>query len=385
MELNLYDFDGNHLAVTDRVISFYADEKFCEIGNGEIHLENDDSFAEILAETPCLIIENEDGYQCAAVGFTLSREDFTVFTRPLSWLLSKMVVPPVSESQKTPSAIAASLLEASHGCDIHLGNCAAFSNLTDFKTDRALTLSDALSLCLSESGGGFCVRFSHSDNKLYLDILKGQDRDIFVSENDETLSSLTVEIDVLDKASDVCYLQSLAPESVWNADNNSPTLTNGKSENFGKCYRVKTDSKSKMRFDINFENGDYIYCSTRDGKWKRSLSRPDDFYVFPIDGNGDTEGTSSALYWLAVSDENSETAAKASLSENGKRREKCDYFAEAKNIQLKKDYSLGDTVKLQYSLCNKTQSVTCRISEVEFFAEEGEYTEKPKLCRIDKA
>lgn len=394
MELNLYDFDGNHLSSSDRIISFYADEKFCSIGNGEIHLENDDAIAEILADTPCLILENDDGYQCITVGFTLSKDDFTVFTRPLSWLLSKMIVPPISISGKTPDKIAEDLLSAAHGSNIYLGNSAAFDTAKDFNSDCAQTLSDALSLCLSENGGGFSVRFSHSDKKLYLDILKGSDLDVYVSENDETLSSLSIEFDILDKASDVCYLQSLSPESVWNVDQNSPTLYNGRSGNFGKCYRVKTSAKSFERFDIDFEHGDYIYCNTRDGKWKKSLSKPNDFYVFPIgsengasstggsSSTGSTGGSSSenrALYWLVQSREKSEDAAKASLCENTEKR---DYFAEAKNIKLNRDYLLGDTVRLQYSLCGKTKSIKCRISETEFFAENGEYTEKPKLSRI---
>ena len=48
MGLFLYDFEGNELGFTDKIISSYRDAFWNDIGTLEIHLEKDDDFAPLI-------------------------------------------------------------------------------------------------------------------------------------------------------------------------------------------------------------------------------------------------------------------------------------------------------------------------------------------------
>ncbi len=372
MELFLYDFEGNELGVTDKVISSYRNLSFNGIGSSEFHIDTQDPLSCVIAEKDYLILEQDGIFQDIVIGHK-TEDDFTIYCRSLSWLLSKMIVPPQSLSGSA-KALAQTLLKSSYGCDISLGNVADLSNSSSFESNRVTLLSDSLKSTLDLVNGGHSVRFSHEDNKFYLDILKGADMDLYICEDEETLESFTTEKDLLDLSNSFSYQMHFPVISTWNVYNNSPSLLNNRSSNFGKCYRVTNAGDGVTRFDYTWENGDYIYCKSEDGKWKKSLSVPDPVYVYVPDTT-----VSDKYKWFSISSGSTKEEGLASLSELITKRQ---FSVFPKNIQFSRDYSLGDFVTVQYKSNGKIKTSLCQVTDIVLSRDNLKTVENPTLKEV---
>ena len=372
MNIRIFDFDGNLLGYSDKIISAYRNAKFCDIGSSEFHIDKTDPLAGVILSEKYLLLEQDGVFQDIIIG-SKSDDDFAIYCRSLSWLLSKMIIPPISVSGNAES-IVSYLLDSSFGGDISLGNCASFSESFDFETGEVTYFSDSLKSCLAPFNAGFSVRFDHSGNSLFLDILKGNELPLYVSENDCTLESASLSEDILDLANSACYKHHFTVLGTWNPRTNSPYLSDKVSSNMGICYRVSFSSDSYSRFDITWTPGDYIYCNTEDGKLKGSSERPDDFYVYIPCGSCDPK-----FQWFCISDCNS-NAETSSFLANIKASRRFD--AKAKNLKFMKDYSLGDFVKVQYFNGSETISVRCRFTEIIINHDSSGFSENPILEEV---
>ncbi|MBR2916388.1 MAG: hypothetical protein IKC07_02145 [Clostridia bacterium] len=372
MELFLYDFEGNELGTADKIISSYRNLCFNGIGSSEFHIDTQDPLACIIAENDYLILEQDGVFQDIVVGHK-TEEDFTIYCRSLSWLLSKMIVPPQSLSGSA-KALAQTLLKSSYGCAVSLGNVADLSASSSFESNRVTLLSDSLKNCLDLVNGGHSVRFSHEDKKFYLDILKGENMDLYLCEDEETLESFTTEKDLLDLSNSFSYQMHFPVISTWNVYNNSPSLVNNKASNFGRCYRVTNAGDGVTRFGYTWENGDYIYCKNEDGKWKKSLSVPDPIYVYVPDTT-----VSDKYKWFSISSGSTKEEGRASLSELIIKRK---FSVTPKNILFSRDYRLGDFVTVQYKTNGKIKTSLCQVTDIVLSRDNLKTIENPTLKEV---
>lgn len=370
MILSLYDFSGAPLAFTDKVRSAYREEKLNDIGTLEFHLDKGDDFFPVLSENAHLLLKQDGGGFSIVTGFELN-EDLTVYCRTLNWLLSKMVLPPVSLSG-TLFDICSAMLAQSFGCDISLMDCPESSEELGFKSDKAMLLSEALKMFLEEEDLGHRVRFSSGE--FFLDILKGESLSFYVSESDGVLDALSLSSDILDEANAFCLKKRFLVEGSWDVYKNSPPLYQSREANFGLCYLVDTTKDSYSRFNLTFKKGDYIYCDTRDGVWKKSVSMPEPYYVFePYENKKDP------LCWYFLSSAESESDAKSELSQ---KTANSDFSVSVRNLSLGRDYNLGDFVKLQYNHLGAVKTRLCQFTAVTTNRDENGFYENPTLKEV---
>lgn len=372
MTLHLYNFDGTELGFTDKIISSYREAVWNGIGTSEFHIENNDPLVYIITKNKFLFLEDDNNFQDIIIGYEYG-DDFTVYCRSLSWLLTKMIIPPTSYSGKT-SACATHLLSVSKGCDIHPGEIPEITEKYSFKSDEVTVFSDGLKECLDQSYSGHQVRFSHSDNKFYLDILTGNHLNFYVSENDCTLDSLTLNRDILDLSNSTVFKKRIKYMGKWNPSRNSPAIYDESDGNYATYYEVTLGAEEYSHFDITWKNGDYIYCNTTNGKWKKSETPPEDFYVYLPDSSAD-----DMYRWYHISHKENKEEALTDLSAF---KENKDFSARSRNLVFLKDYKLGDFIRLQYTLNNKTITVPCQFSEITINSDNIDNTENPTLKEV---
>ena len=245
MGFYLYDFEGNELGFTDKIISSYRDAFWNDVGTLEIHLEKDDDFAPLIINNKYLFLEDENQFQDIIIGYEI-KDDLTIYCRSLSWLLTKMIIPPTTFSG-TVSDCVRELLSSSVGCDIVLGNLPDLSDKYTLGTDEVTLFSDTLKACLDSAHSGHSVRFSHTDNRFYLDVRMGRNLDFYVSENDCTLNSLSLNGDILDLSHSLSFKKRMKYMGQWDPSANNPRLVTDDEANYATYYSVKTDS-SYTRF-----------------------------------------------------------------------------------------------------------------------------------------
>ena len=373
MQLTLYDFDGNELGFSDKVISSYRESVFNGIGTSEFHLELSDPIFKIIRDNQYLILEEDGIFQDIIIGYKTD-EELTLYCRSLSWLLSKMIIPPLSYYEKI-SNIVSYMLSNSYGCDISLGSLPSITDYYNFQNEKASLFSDSVKACLDTVNAGHSVRFSHEDNRFYLDILSGNELNFYVSENDCTLDKLTFNADLIDLSNSVCFLKKMSYMGEWNPHKNSPLLTNNIKDNYAKYYAINTEGEGVATlFGLTWANGTFIYSDTTSGKFKKSSTRPEDFYVYSTDTT-----VNSKYQWFHISDKNTKDEAISATKELCINK---DFTAESRNLSFLDDYNLGDFVKLQYTLNGETISVPCQFSSVVLNRDISGKTEKPTLKEV---
>ena len=371
MGFYLYDFEGNELGFTDKIISSYRDAFWNDVGTLEIHLEKDDDFAPLIINNKYLFLEDENQFQDIIIGYEI-KDDLTIYCRSLSWLLTKMIIPPTTFSG-TVSDCVRELLSSSVGCDIVLGNLPDLSDKYTLGTDEVTLFSDTLKACLDSAHSGHSVRFSHTDNRFYLDVLMGRNLDFYVSENDCTLNSLSLNGDILDLSNSLCFKKRMKYMGQWDPSANNPRLVTDDEANYATYYSVKTDS-SYTRFGYTWRDGDYIYCNSADGELKKASEVPEDFYVYVPDSS-----VSDKYKWYHISHKENKEEALKELSDYSQNK---DFSAKSRNLVFLKDYQLGDFVKLQYTINQKTVSVPCQFSSVTINRDNLDNTENPTLKEV---
>ncbi len=372
MILTLFDFDGNSLGYTDKVISAYQDIMFNGIGSSEYHLDKNDPLYSVTLNNKYLILEQDGNFQSIVTG-TCINEDFTIYCRSLNWLLSKIVLPPVSLSG-TAYEIVNKMRTSAYGGNILMGASPSFTKTLSFVSEEATIFSETLKGFLDKEQLGHTLRFSHTNNRFYLDIIKGQNLNFYISEDDETLENLTLSNDILDVFNSLCYKQEFEVLETWHPGANNPPLFQDRSSNLGKCYRINTTEEGYSRFGYDWYNGDYIYCDNLTGTWKKSNGHPEPFYRYLPN-----EDLAKKYQWFFISNRRTKEDADNELS---KKVSKFTFNASAKNIIYLKDYKLGDFVKLQYTQNNTLKTHSCQFTQITLSRDNMENKENPTLEEV---
>lgn len=96
---------------------------------------------------------------------------------------------------------------------------------------------------------------------------KGTELSITLSEAGRSTYETEYTEDVQNYYTGGWYEQEMTDMGDWDAEANSPKLTNNLSTNFALAYRVTTAAK---RFAITFAEGDYIVCNNKAGTWSKA-------------------------------------------------------------------------------------------------------------------
>lgn len=329
MNLILCDYELNELAYTDKVVSSNWELKFNDIGTGEIHLNTDSPFLKPLIDKKYLLIKQSDcEHEMTGVvtGVTCG-EDVAIFCRTLNWFLSKMVTPNnfYAAGEKslhdTISNEAKAILAKSYGCDISFGNAAQFTHTPYFWRNTYNITSDLIHDCLDNDNAGHRVRIDEGTGKFYLDILKGTEREYFISLNDGTASKIEVQKDILDFANAGFYEKSVKGKD---ADGNE----------------------------------------TEETVWTE--------YAPP-------SGTANMYQWYGVLSGSSVSEAKSSLKDKS---EKNEILTELQRLKYETDYNLGDFVKVQVENSDTVTTVKQQITSVTLNWDGTGFSESPVLSAV---
>lgn len=329
MNVTLCDYELNELAYTDKIISSDWELKFNDIGTGEIHLNIDNQLLKPLIENKYMIIKQSDCEHDiigVVVGVTYG-DDIAIFCRTLNWFLSKMVTPEdfyadgEHSLHDTVAKEAKIILEKSYGCDIAFGNAERFTHTPYFWRNTYNLTSDCIKDCLDNDNAGHCVRIDESSGKFYLDILKGTERDYFISLNDGTAGKIEVQKDILDFANAGFYEKSV---KTTDADGNE----------------------------------------TEETEWTE-YAPPDD--------------AADMYRWYALLSGTSVSEAKSSLKEKSEKKE---ILTELQRLSYETDYALGDFVKVQIENSTIVTTVTQQITSVNLSWSGMGLTETPVLSEI---
>lgn len=185
MDLMFYDLEGNFKGYCNRINSALVNLKYNDIGDTEYHIDIGDPILNIIFENPILMVE-QDGKYRSIIRTIIENNDIAIYGRTLNFLLSKMVIPPFDEVQKNIGQLGQYLLSIAKGCKISIGKVAAFDKVFPFEKKEGYTnLLSVLQEALNLDGGGFSVRFEKTENKFFLDILKGSEKN-FIIANEES-------------------------------------------------------------------------------------------------------------------------------------------------------------------------------------------------------
>lgn len=329
MNLTLCDYELNELAYTDKIISSNWELKFNDIGTGEIHLSTNSPFLKPLLDNKYMLIKQGDcehEITGVIVGITYG-EDIAVFCRTLNWFLSKMVTPDnfYAAGEKslhdTVSEEAKTILAKSYGCDIHFGNAAEFTNTPYFWRNTYNLTSDCIRDCLDNDNAGHRVRIDKGTGRFYLDILKGTEREYFISLNDGTASKIEVQKDILDFAN---------------------------AGFFEKSVKTKDSDGNETEETI----------------WTE--------YAPP-------SGTAEMYQWYEVLSGRSVSEAKSSLKDKS---EKNEVLTELQRLEYETDYELGDFVKVQIENTDTVTTVKQQITAVTLNWDSTGFSENPTLSAV---
>lgn len=218
MDLMFYDLEGNFKGYCNRINSALVNLKYNDIGDTEYHIDIGDPILNTIFDNPFLMVE-QDGKYLSIIRTIVENNDIAIYGRTLNFLLSKMVIHPFDEVQKNIGQLGQYLLSIAKGCKISIGKVAAFDKVFPFEKKEGYTdLLSVLQEALNLDGGGFSVRFEKTENKFYLDILKGSEKDFIIANEEGYGYDFSKEYNALDFFNAAFYNKASETdntESVW--------------------------------------------------------------------------------------------------------------------------------------------------------------------------
>lgn len=219
MDLKFYDLLGNFKGYCNRINSALVNLKYNDVGDTEYHIDIGDPIIKVIFENPFLMVE-QDGKYWSIIRSIVENDDIAIYGRTLNFLLSKMVLPAFDEISNNVGLISQSLLNYSIGCKIKIGNIAPFDKIVSFeKKDEYTVLLSSLQEVLSLDGGGFSVRYEKSENKFYLDILRGTEKEFIIANEEGYGYDFSKELNALDYSNAAFYNKNIenenTTENVW--------------------------------------------------------------------------------------------------------------------------------------------------------------------------
>lgn len=360
-----YDFDFKLLADFPRAVSFNITKSYCGFGTAELHFS--------LAETDMTALLEDNPYMFFTVGSSSAivtgwriGEDIAVFGRTPEWLLTKRGIEAFSKTGVTAETVAREAVESAAGDFAELGPVAAVGETLDYSTDGVRVLYDVVCDVLKERGLGFEVVPNTVLKKFVFRVYSGKEALCLLSTSSKTAfdTVYTVERQAMVTNSG-WYEQRYTDMGKWDAIENLPKLSTGKSSNVYTFYEITSDSYDSdgdrvERFGLWCRSGYWLYCNQKDGAWSICDTKPSTVWVY-ID-NAEALG---ARRWDAVlSGTKTESEAVAELLQMTADEESS---AEVKELSYGTDYGLGDIVRVQLEFGKFKKWGKKRVSSVSIY------------------
>lgn len=355
-KLRFYDSELNPIMQTDKMISLNITRKYRGFGTVEIHFPI--TFGEVtdlIDRYQCLICVTDE-VTAVITGWRLG-EDIALFGRTAEWLLTKRFVPPFNLSA-TPVGLCLYAIAQGAGDFTKTEETEDTGETREYSFSDLTSVYDLVCSALEEQDLGFRLDADPGAKRLVLRIYQGEDRGLILSHSAATAHSIICVGDRLDMSTNSGWFQrEVENAGKWNAYSNSPKLTDKSSDNCFKYYEV---SKAGTQFYITFQEGQYIYCDSRDGVLKVSDSVPKPGWDY-----AENPSVTGIVRWDGILKETvtpeEATEALAKLGEKVKAE------AELRHIQYQKDYGLGDRVRLQAESGDFKKTVHKMVTGVNIF------------------
>ncbi len=199
LTLIFYDFDFNPIFESRFITSVKWREFYNKTGTFEAHLKPfDEIISRLLAGSLTAVREKER--TAVITGYEADGEELVLYGRSPGWLFEKRVVPPFERTGRSDTICRELAAAAFSDCGYFLlGSDFEGSEVTLSKENPA-TLYDTVKNLLSQDKLGHSVDFDVKNKKLVFNILKGENRDLILSEGFKNAYGIRISGDILDMA-----------------------------------------------------------------------------------------------------------------------------------------------------------------------------------------
>ncbi len=361
MDVRFYDSDFKLLHIEPLFESVSWNILYNGIGTFEMHMAPDSPLLEIALENRYLIAVQGDR-QAVVTTKHFEDEKPVLYGRTLNFLLDKRVCFPFDGAGEDAVTKVCELIEEIPG--VVFESDADSAGECNYCTDKPASLLQTLCGILEEKGLGHSYGYDFERKQWVFRIIRGRENNLLLSESLLNMYAFEKTESILDFANCGYYYQKSSYLGNWDAVANSPCLTEDES-NVGKIYQV---SNGGTRFGITWNAGDFIICCSADGKFTKSATLSEGFYVFVGEDKSGAEHLECFL-----DDDNLEDARKSL----GKQKAYTSVVAKVKNVEFGRDYLLGDVVRLSKKNGDKVITEKKRITEINIWQENANEGEMP--------
>lgn len=355
-DLIFYDFDFNRLLDVSKFISVNFTLNYCGFGSFEAHFpKTENAIASMLDNnTYLLCVQGEN--QAIITGWRIE-EDIALFGKTPEWLMTKRGLDIFSHTSAYPTVIANQIVSHSMGDFVTVSAPQALGTLCEYSTSEVHTVHDAVCQVLNKDSLGFTLRGSITDKSFVFRTYQGVNLSVMVSPSNRSAHSMVYTKELQDLAMGYWYRKKLEDMGEWNASTNYPPLTDNQSQNVCRYYKITTDGN---RFNLECIAGQYLYSDTPEGKWKTAETVPPYMWLY-----SDSTEQSGAKKWDCIlKGTKTQEEIQAEL-QTKKINETID--AELRRLEYGTDYSLGDTVRVQFESGEFKKTLTKRVSGIHIF------------------
>lgn len=364
-DIIFYDFDFNRIADFSKFTSLNFEKNYCGFGTAEIHYSLADSEVITLLEENSNIFFVAGEHSAIVTGWRLD-EDIAIFARTPEWLLSKRGAKAFSKENMTAEEIARELVENAAGDFVNLGTLAGVGEKMNYSTDDMKPLHNVVAEVLSTQKLGFRVLPDIPSKSFVFEVFEGKESSRMLSVSNRTAHNMSYDVDRQDEVSGSgWYKRRFVDKGNWDAQGNSPVLSDNQIQNAYTFYRITSDSYDLggdivNRFGLWCRKDTYLYSDSPDGKWKISESRPDTIWIYL----GQPDKTGAERWDAVLTGVLTEDEAKAEIA---KRIQKETSETETNNMVYGEDYDLGDIVKVQLEFGEFKKTEEKRVSAVNIY------------------
>ncbi len=380
-DVRIYDFEFNLLHIEHDISSCNWSLYENDIGNFEMHFSLKSSLTQIAAENRYLVAVQGDK-QAIITGRQFGTEG-VIYGRSCNWILTRFCI---CEAFDTMALVESGTIQNADAQTVcmyliqkGMGNIPNFVYVENtesafgevfLQNKRMTTVFDLVQQCMKQDGGGHGVFFDIEGKQWRFSLTKGKMLERVLSEDSRTAYDSEYVADLQNLFQGGYYERPIINKGDWDVFNNVPYLINGLAGNYATGYKVCLDQDgytSLNRFGITFYDGDYIVCTTADGKWKKSSEL----------GNiiEQIKPALSGVYaWETVLDGDCEEEAVRSLAQY---KENSRITLKGKGFLFGRDYQLGDSVMQRLTKGTFTTSTTRKITGVNLWYEENDVGEQP--------
>ena len=301
-DVRIYDYEFNLLHIEHDIISCNWTLYDNKIGTFEMHFPLTSRLSGIALSRPYLVAVQ--GSKQAIITGRQADTEGVLYGRSCSWILTRFCIADQFDTDSLYDAGTIAAKDAQTACRYivnkamaGVANFVVLTNSTDtfgdvYVENKGVTSAfDLISDCLDKDGAGHEVRFDVKNKRWTFRPSKGAELSVVLSDSNRNTYETEYTEDSQNYYTGGWYEQEMTDMGDWDAEANSPRLTNVQPANFAKAYRVTT---AATRFGIAFAEGDYIVCNNKAGTWSQGGEDSELLGAYPVRenrylcvGNGD--------------------------------------------------------------------------------------------------